>query len=180
MPSRDTLRSNVLKVFRPQQYALSVKSQVVPLPRTERAYIDRLSNRKSQLDEGRSVRHRGHQDIPVVLEAVKPRSKRWSALGVRSKPFSPSRRSSLLESRHGLQWLARRCSSRETPVMRHARSMRITRALNFLVRAVQGRSPGDQSRGFANRFEPLATHALPTRGAPLRGNSRPGVADCRE
>jgi len=34
------------------------------------------------------------------------RSNRWSMLGVRSGPFSPSRRSSFVESRQGLQWLA--------------------------------------------------------------------------
>jgi hypothetical protein len=33
-------------------------------------------------------------------------------LGVRSRPFSPFRRSSLVESRHDLQWLATRCAHR--------------------------------------------------------------------
>ena len=40
----------------------------------------------------------------------------------------------MLESRHGLQWLARRCSSRVTPVMRHALSIRMTIALNVRKR----------------------------------------------
>jgi hypothetical protein len=35
---------------------------------------------------------------------MKPRSERWSIVGVSRSPFSPWRRSALLESRQGLQW----------------------------------------------------------------------------
>ena len=38
---------------------------------------------------------------------MKPRSNRWSIVGVSRSPFSPLRRSELVESRQGLQWLAR-------------------------------------------------------------------------
>src|ERR1035438_4578475 len=45
---------------------------------------------------------------PESSKPMKPRSNRWSMLGVNSTPFSPSRRSSFDESRQGLQWLATR------------------------------------------------------------------------
>jgi len=44
--------------------------------------------------------------LPLPSNPMKPRSNRWSMLGVSSSPFSPFSRSSLvLQSRHALQWL---------------------------------------------------------------------------
>jgi hypothetical protein len=41
--------------------------------------------------------------LPESSNPMKPRSNRWSMLGVSRSPFSPSTRSSFDESRHGLQ-----------------------------------------------------------------------------
>ena len=55
----------------------------------------------------------------IPSKDMKPRSNRWSMLGVRSSPFSPFSRSSFdSQSHQGLQWLARRCSGRSTLVTR--------------------------------------------------------------
>src|SRR5260370_41861817 len=69
-------------------------------------------------------------NAPVASNPIKPRSNRWSMLGVSKRPFSPSSRPSFLQSRHGLQWLARRCSGFETPVIRHRLSSTDTRCRN--------------------------------------------------
>jgi hypothetical protein len=37
--------------------------------------------------------------LPLSSNPINPRSKRWSILGVKSKPFSPSSRSSLVSPR---------------------------------------------------------------------------------
>ena len=42
---------------------------------------------------------------PEFSKPMNPRSNRLSIVGVSRRPFYPSRRSSLLESRQGLQWL---------------------------------------------------------------------------
>jgi hypothetical protein len=52
---------------------------------------------------------------PESSKLMKPRSKRWSIVGVNKSPFSPLSRSSLLESRQGLQWLARKWIGFVTP-----------------------------------------------------------------
>lgn len=58
--------------------------------------------------ERRLVGDRGDDEVAGVIEADESRSNRWSMLGVKRSPFSPSRRSSFDESRQGLQWLATR------------------------------------------------------------------------
>ena len=62
-------------------------------------------------------------------QPMKPRSKRWSMLGVSRSPSSPLVRSSLLESRHGLRWLATRWIGLDTPAIRQRSSICITRSL---------------------------------------------------
>jgi hypothetical protein len=59
----------------------------------------------------------------VVFKTNEPRSNRWSMLGVNNNPFSPFNRSSLVESRHGLQWLATKWTRFSTPVPRHLDSI---------------------------------------------------------
>jgi hypothetical protein len=66
---------------------------------------------------------------PLSSKPINPRSKRWSILGVKSKPFSPFNRSSFDESRQGLQWLAIKCTGFRTPVIRHLDSIWLTRSL---------------------------------------------------
>src|SRR5450631_788802 len=65
-------------------------------------------------------------------------------LGVSNNPFSPFNRSSLVESRHGLQWLATKCAGFSTPVILHLDSIRPTRSLNspcpILARTIANRS----------------------------------------
>src|SRR6266852_5253952 len=51
-------------------------------------------------------------------------------LGVRRSPFSGFSRSSLVESRHGLQWLAIKCTGFATRVIRQLFSIAITPCLN--------------------------------------------------
>jgi hypothetical protein len=53
-----------------------------------------------------TTEHREKLRIIFPLVPMKPRSNRWSTLGVNSSPFSPSSRSSFDETRQGFQWLA--------------------------------------------------------------------------
>ena len=65
--------------------------------------VDTVVNIDTHFDQRRPCATGEIISLPLPSKEIKPLSNRWSIVGVRSNPFSPSRRSSLLESRQGWQ-----------------------------------------------------------------------------
>ena len=74
----------------------------------ERADVDGLRGVDAHPKKRGAMRDGEMMRAPSFSNPINPRSNKWSVLGVSNNPFSPFNLSSLVESRHGLQWLATR------------------------------------------------------------------------
>jgi hypothetical protein len=72
-----------------EQDGAPVKIQELFLAAGEPSHIDNLHGVDAYSLERGTMSDRGDYGFPLSSKPMKPRSKRWSMLGVRSSPFSP-------------------------------------------------------------------------------------------